>query len=138
GGTCEVTGSGGAGALAGTLGPRSNVFDGPPAALFAPAGSRVGLTALQDVVRLAVLSAPPAADRPPSLITSTQAATRAVGKDSWTRHVTSVIDQWVSSSMLAGDTLHAAGAWSSYPPHKHDCDIPGIDVPMIVEYNYFF
>src|SRR2546430_11658943 len=33
GGTCEVTVSGGAGALAGTLGPRSNVFDGPPAAL---------------------------------------------------------------------------------------------------------
>src|SRR2546427_9336402 len=137
GGTCEVTVSGGAGALAGTLGPRSNVFDGPPAALFAPAGSRVGLTALQDGVRLAVLSAPPAADRPPSLITSTQAATRAVGKDSWTRHVTSVIDQRVSSRLLAGETLHAAGPWSSYPPHKHDRDIPGIEVPMEEVYHYF-
>ena len=103
----------------------------------APAGSRVGLTALQDGVRLAVLSAPPAADRPPSLITSTQAATRAVGKDSWTRHVTSVIDQRVSSRLLAGETLHAAGPWSSYPPHKHDCDIPGIEVPMEEVYHYF-
>src|SRR5439155_1385825 len=113
GGTCEVTVSGGAGALAGMLGPRSNVFDGPPAALFAPAGSRVGLAALQDGVRLAVLSAPPAADRAPSLITSAQSATRAVGKDSWTRQVTSVIDQRVSSRLLAGETLHAAGPWSS-------------------------
>ena len=137
GGTCEVTVSGGAGALAGTLGPRSNVFDGSPAALFAPAGSRVGLTALQDGVRLAVLSAPPAVDRPPSLITSTQVATRAVGKDSWTRQVTSVIDQRVSSRLLAGETLHAAGPWSSYPPHKHDANLPGREVPMEEVYHYF-
>src|SRR3989454_1203576 len=129
GGTCEVTVSGGAGALAGTLGPRRDVFGGPPAALFAPAGSRVGLSALHDGARLAVLSVPPAGDRPPSLISSMQVVTRAVGKDSWTRRVTSVVDQRVSSRLLAGETLHAAGPWSSYPPHKHDANLPGKEVP---------
>src|SRR2546428_8982239 len=93
GGACEITVSGGAGALAGTLASRPDVFGGPPAALFAPAGSRVGLSALHDGARLAVLSVPPAGDRPPSLISSMQVVTRAVGKDSWTRRVTSVVDQ---------------------------------------------
>lgn len=137
GGACEVTVSGGAGALAGMLGPRPDVFDGPPAALFAPAGSRVDLSALRDGARLAVLSAPPTADRPPALIAAAQVITRTVGKDSWMRRVTSVIDQRVSSRLLAGETLHAAGPWSSYPPHKHDRDIPGTEVPMEEVYHYF-
>src|SRR5256886_14064951 len=137
GGTCEVTVSGGAGALAGTLGPRRDVFGGPPAALFAPAGSRVGLSALHDSARLAVLSVPPAGDRPPSLISSMQVVTRAVGKDSWTRRVTSVVDRRVSSRLLAGEPLHAAGPWSSSPPHKHDANLPGKEVPMEEVYHYF-
>src|SRR2546428_4488109 len=128
GGTCEVTVSGGAGALAGTLGPRRDVFGGPPAALFAPAGSRVGLSALQDGARLAVLSVPPAADRPPSLISSTQVVTRAVGKDSWTRRGTNGVDQRVSSRLLAGGTPHAAGALASYPPHQPHAHPPGREV----------
>jgi len=137
GGTCQVTVSGGAGALAGTLGPRPDVFGGMPAALFAPAGSHVSLSVLRDAARLAVLSVPPAADRPPSLISSTQVVTRAVGKDSWTRRVASVVDQRVSSRLLAGETLHAAGPWSSYPPHKHDANLPGREVPMEEVYHYF-
>jgi len=137
GGACEITVSGGAGALAGTLGSRPDVFGGPPAALFAPAGSRVGLSALQDRTRLAVLSAPPAADRPPSLIESAQTVTRAVGKDSWTRRVTSVVDQRVGSRLLIGETVHASGPWSSYPPHKHDTDLPGREVPMEEVYHFF-
>src|SRR2546428_11471081 len=56
GGTCEVTVSGGARALAGTLGPRCDVFGGPPAALLAPAGSRLGLSALHHRPRRAGLS----------------------------------------------------------------------------------
>src|SRR2546428_7053041 len=137
GGACEITVSGGAGALAGTLGSRPDVFGGPPAALFAPAGSRVGLSALQDRTRLAVLSAPPAADRPPSLIVSAQTVTRAAGKDRWTRRVTSVVDQRVGSRLLIGETVHASGPWSSYPPHKHDTDLPGREVPMEEVYHYF-
>src|SRR5437879_10894888 len=41
GGTCEVTVSGGAGALAGTMGPRSTGVDGSPAGLSQHTESRV-------------------------------------------------------------------------------------------------
>ncbi len=137
GGACEVTVSGGAGALAGTLGSRPDVFGGPPSALFTSAGSRVGLSALQESAYLAVLSAPATAGRPPRLIDPAQVVTRVVGKDTWVRQVRSVVDQRIASRLLVGETLHTVGPWSSYPPHKHDANLPGKEVPMEEVYHYF-
>src|SRR2546428_2558952 len=85
GGTCQVTVSGGAGALAGTLGPRPYVFGRMPAALFAPAGSHVSLSVLPDAARLARFSVPPAADPPPPPLSPPPVVAPAGGQDSWTR-----------------------------------------------------
>ncbi|MDI6771439.1 MAG: 5-deoxy-glucuronate isomerase [bacterium] len=140
-GGCGVDASGGAGALSGALGPRASVFDGPPSALFVPAGSHVGLSASSDGVRLAFFSAPPSAARSPRIIGPDQVTVRNVGADAWSRRVTSVADQSVTSRMLVGETHNPAGHWSSYPPHKHDTrrtvgDGRG-EAPMEEVYHYF-
>ncbi|MDQ7840549.1 MAG: 5-deoxy-glucuronate isomerase [bacterium] len=119
-GGCVVNVSGSAGTLSGTLGPRASVFDDPPSAVFVPAGSRVDLVGLADGVRLALFSAPPSATRSPRIIGPDQVTVRNVGADAWSRRVTSVADQSVTSRMLVGETHNPPGHWSSYPPHKHD------------------
>lgn len=141
GGGCEATVSGNAATLAGTLGPRPSVFDGPPSALFVPAGSRVALRAMREGVRLALFSAPPAADRPPRIIGTDQVTVREVGADAWSRRVTSVADQGTASRMLIGETFNPAGHWSSYPPHKHDTRRTAAggrgEAPMEEVYHYY-
>ncbi len=130
-----------AGVPAAVMGPRASVFDAPPAALFVPAGSRVGLTPLREGVRLALFCAPPVSERPPRIIGPDQVTVREVGRGAWARRVTSVADQSVASRMLVGETFNPAGHWSSYPPHKHDTrratgDGRG-EAPMEEVYHYF-
>lgn len=119
-GGCGVNVSGSAGALTGTLGPRASVFDGPPSAVFVPAGSRAVLLGFDGGAHLALFSAPPSAARAPRIIGPGQVTVREVGADIWSRRVTSVADQSVTSRMLVGETRNPPGYWSSYPPHKHD------------------
>ncbi len=123
-GGCEVTvtcaDTEAAGVPAAVMGPRASVFDAPPAALFVPAGSRVGLTPLREGVRLALFCAPPASERPARIIAPDQVTVREVGRGTWARRVTSVADLGISSRLLVGETYNPAGHWSSYPPHKHD------------------
>jgi 5-deoxy-glucuronate isomerase len=38
--------------------------------------------------------------------------------------------------LIAVEVLTPAGNWSSYPPHKHDEDLPGVEVPL--EEIYYF
>lgn len=139
GGGCEVTIEGTGETAAGTLDSRTSVFDGPPCAAFVPAGSRVGLRSLRDGARLALFSAPPAADRPARLIGAHEVTVRSVGADSWARRVTSVVDQRVASRLLVGETRNPAGHWSSYPPHKHDAHPSDghREAPMEEVYHYF-
>ena len=44
------------------------------------------------------------------------------GRDEWERTVITLIDPGSvgSQRLIAGQTTHASGGWSSYPPHRHD------------------
>jgi 5-deoxy-glucuronate isomerase len=44
------------------------------------------------------------------------------GRDEWERTVSTLIDPGSVGSrrLIAGQTTHASGGWSSYPPHRHD------------------
>jgi 5-deoxy-glucuronate isomerase len=44
------------------------------------------------------------------------------GHDEWERTVITLIDPSSCGSrrLIAGQTTHASGGWSSYPPHRHD------------------
>lgn len=137
GGVCEYTVSGAAGSLSGVLDSRPSVFDGLPSAVYLPPGVRIGFVSPRTGARMAIFSAPPAGDRRLRQINPSEVSVRTVGKDSWTRRVCSVVDQRVASRMLVGETINQAGSWSSYPPHKHDAEVPGREVPMEEIYHYF-
>ena len=38
--------------------------------------------------------------------------------------------------LLAGETLNPPGNWSSSPPHKHDCEVPGKEAQLEEIYLY--
>ncbi|MDR7485346.1 MAG: 5-deoxy-glucuronate isomerase [Armatimonadota bacterium] len=137
GGVCEFTVSGAAGSLAGVLDSRPSVFDGPPQAVFLPSGSRLGLASPRVGARLAIFSAPPLADRRLRLIGPHDVSVRQVGKETWSRRVTSVVDATVASRLAVGETFNPPGHWSSYPPHKHDAPVPGRETPMEEIYHFF-
>jgi 5-deoxy-glucuronate isomerase len=137
GGACEFAASGAAGSLGGLLDSRPSVFDGLPSALYLPPGMRLGLSSPRGGARLALFAAPPADDRPLRRIDPQEVGVRNVGRDAWPRRVISVVDQRIASRLLVGETLNQAGCWSSYPPHKHDAEVPGREVPMEEVYHYF-
>ncbi|MDQ7848978.1 MAG: 5-deoxy-glucuronate isomerase [Armatimonadota bacterium] len=135
GGACRYAVSG-AGSLEGVLDSRPALFEGPPSALYLPPGARLRLTG-QDGARLALFTAPPVADRPPRAVLPDEVSERSVGREAWARTVRSVIDQRTASRLLVGETINRPGAWSSYPPHKHDVHVPGREVPMEEVYHFF-
>jgi len=136
GGSCDFVASAGAATLSGLLETRPAIFDGPPTALYLPPGTRLELSSSRAGARLALFSAPPAGDRPLRQVHPDQVTVRAVGRDAWSRRVCSVVDQRVASRLLVGETINQAGAWSSYPPHKHDTEVPGREVPMEEVYHF--
>jgi 5-deoxy-glucuronate isomerase len=137
GGVCEYSVSGAAGALSGFLDSRPSVFDGPPSAVYLPPGIRLSMSSPRIGARLALFTAPPAGDRRLRHIDATEVGVRSVGREAWSRRVYSVVDQRVASRLLVGETINQAGFWSSYPPHKHDAEVPGREVPMEEIYHYF-
>jgi 5-deoxy-glucuronate isomerase len=56
---------------------------------------------------------------------------KTVGRENWKRRVVDIIDPSVRASRLVlGETFNAPGAWSSFPPHKHDTATPGVEAKM--------
>ncbi len=137
GGACEVAVSGAAGALSAVLDSRLGVFEGPPAAAYVPAGATVRLTCSNTRADLAVFAARPREARPPRVIRAREVVTKTVGSGNWTRQVTSVVDDRIASRLLIGETINPAGHWSSYPPHKHDANVPSRECPMEEVYHFF-
>jgi len=45
-------------------------------------------------------------------------------------------DVTIADRLIAVEALTPAGNWSSYPPHKHDEDVPGVETPL--EEIYYF
>jgi len=136
GGHCAWTISGASGELAGVLDSRKEIFDGPPSAIFMPAGSRLQLESGGGTAKLAFFSTPPQEERSPQAVGPQEVTVRTVGAESWTRRVVSVIDERIASRLLIGETINVPGDWSSYPPHKHDAELPGREVPMEEIYHY--
>ena len=120
----------------GVLGKRLSPFEGPPDALYVPAGSDWSVTA-ETGLELAVCTAPGggeyAAKRiPPGLHTPFRR-----GSGSNLRHITNVMpeDDASAHSLLVVEVITPGGNTSSYPSHKHDRD----DLPResLLEETYY-
>lgn len=110
------------------IGGRASPFQGPPHALYVPAGGNYTLEALTDNVECAIGSGPvpnPSQARVPRLIApgDVRVTTRGSGDNERTIHDILMEDQ-PAETLLVTEVLTPGGHWSSYPPHKHDMHDP--------------
>ena len=135
----------GADPLSFTLTGRTGVFDGPTDVAYAPPGASLRLRPPADLpegdaVRVAVCLARteggtgiparylPAADVPVEL--------RGAGIASRQVRNFGVPGALDAHRMIAVEVITPAGNWSSWPPHKHDTDRPGLEADL--EEIYWF
>lgn len=118
---------------------RGSVFDGPSDFVYLPPRARVRVHASPS--RPASLAFPsarasrrlpvrygPAADVPVEL--------RGAGQCSRQVHNFCGAGVFEADKLIAVEVLTPAGNWSSYPPHKHDENVPGMECPL--EEVYYF
>ncbi|MEK4463790.1 5-deoxy-glucuronate isomerase [Paenibacillus sp. FSL H8-0315] len=105
------------------IGERMSVFeDLPPYAVYIPAGGHYEVTALTEL-ELAVCLAPGTGKYAPRLIAPCDTVAEARGSGSMSRRVVNILpEQSEAESLLVVEVRTGGGNWSSYPPHKHDCD----------------
>lgn len=120
----------------GSLGKRMSPFDGPPAALYVPAGVDWQVTADTDL-ELAVCTAPDRVRNLSARVISADKLSKEVrGKGTNTRYVTNILPEGEpAQSLLVVEVITPGGHTSSYPPHKHDKD----DLPResLLEETYY-
>ncbi|MDQ6714774.1 MAG: 5-deoxy-glucuronate isomerase [Actinomycetota bacterium] len=125
------------------LAGRPSVFAGPTDVAYLPPGSQTSLTA-RGAARVAVgyaVTATPRGSREPAAFRHVSAKDVAVelrGAGSASREVRSFAtpDVLQAHSIIACEVVTPAGNWSSYPPHKHDTDRPGVETEL--EEIYYF
>lgn len=117
-------------------GTRPDVFSGPPVMIYLPPHSRCEIVA-SEPADCGIFSAESDVSAPPVLMQGQDVKANDVGRDNWRRMVYSALDERVRAGrLLAGETLNPPGAWSSYPPHKHDQPNPPNEA--VLEEIYFF
>ena len=104
------------------IGVRDSVFDGPPTAVYVPAGVEYTVTA-ETALEFAVCSAPGDANGKVRLIEPGAHARETRGRGTNTRYVQDILPEAdEADSLLVVEVITPGGNWSSYPPHKHDTD----------------
>ena len=105
----------------GEIGKRMSPFEGPPEAVYVPAGSRFEISAITELV-MASCTAPGGGNHPARVIDVPPQFER--GKGSNLRLVTNILPEEDpgAHSLLVVEVITPAGHSSSYPPHKHDTD----------------
>jgi 5-deoxy-glucuronate isomerase len=118
GGRCAIT-VGDAAAWEG-LGGRDSVFDGAATSVYVPPGMPYRI-ATAGQAEIAVLRAPADAGGEPYVIRPSEVAVADRGGGAWHRTVHTILDDSrPARRLVVGETFNEPGAWSSYPPHKHD------------------
>jgi len=121
GGRCTVEGSG----EKVEIGPRKDVFEDQPWAVYAREIDRLKLTA-RARLEIVVSGAPaPSREFILKVIEPRDVVERFVGSGTCRRRVRTIVgEEFEAEKLLVGETLNEAGKWSSYPPHRHEKDSP--------------
>ncbi|MFO8057085.1 MAG: 5-deoxy-glucuronate isomerase [bacterium] len=120
----------------GSMGPRKNVFDDLPWAAYVPGGKSFRIVADEES-ELTLSYAEWRKTEKPVLVTPEDVVVNHRGKPGYERYVRDVAVKNVQAdSLLVGETINAAGEWSSYPPHKHDTQIEGVETELEEVYFY--
>lgn len=109
---------------------RESVFTETASALCLPIESEAVFTASART-EIAICKAKTSEKRDPFFISPELTKEKTVGKENWERKVVDIISADAPASRLVvGETFNRPGNWSSFPPHKHDTAIPGVEVKM--------
>lgn len=105
---------------------RTDVFDGPTDVVFL--GAATALT-LRGEGRVAVAEAPTDERRPTQYVPADRVPVELRGADRASRQVQNVgtPDVIDAARLIVCEVLTPAGNWSSFPAHKHDADVPGVE-----------
>ncbi|MGW9631715.1 5-deoxy-glucuronate isomerase [Agromyces sp. NPDC055520] len=114
---------------------RASVFDGATDCLYLPPGSRA---ALSGTGRVAVAEAPATTRHPLRHIGRDEVPVELRGRGRASRQVHDLCTPAVldAERLIVCEVITPAGNWSSYPPHKHDEELPGRESAL--EEIYYF
>jgi len=114
---------------------RTSVFKGLPHAMYLPPGVDCDVTAESAAV-IAVGKAPAGGEFAPRFITPAAVTVEMRGGHNAERQITHLIDPGQAERLLCVEVYTPSGNWSSYPPHRHDEYVPGVEVDLDEIYHY--
>jgi 5-deoxy-glucuronate isomerase len=122
------------------IGKRANVFGGKPFAVYIPPHTSFQVSA-HSSLEVALCYAAEIAGAPapqPFLITPADVDTGVWGAANFSRNFHGVLVETEQpvQRIIVGETFTPSGNWSTYPPHKHEQEVPGKEVFM-EEFYYF-
>jgi 5-deoxy-glucuronate isomerase len=123
--TSEADGADRAFELAG----RASVFDGPSDVLYLGVGVAAELSAIGGSGRIAVAEAPASVPKPTRYIARDDVPVelRGAGRSSRQVHNFGTPDALDADRFIVCEVITPAENWSSYPAHKHDTHLPGVE-----------
>jgi 5-deoxy-glucuronate isomerase len=132
--TNEADGAAGAFELAG----RASVFDGPSDVLYLGVGVAAELSSLGGSGRVAVAEAPASVRKPTRHIARDEVPVelRGAGRSSRQVHNFGSPEMLDADRFIVCEVITPAENWSSYPAHKHDTHVPGVESAL--EEIYYF
>ena len=132
-GACAVTVDGEALALEG----RDGVFAAVTDFVYAPRDARIEIASDRGG-RFALPSARAAHRLEPRHVPADDVEVELRGAGQASRQINNFCgpDATIADRLIAVEALTPAGNWSSYPPHKHDEDVPGVETALEEIYYY--
>ena len=118
------------------LGPRRDVFESYPHALYLPDGHQASFQAAE-TSEIAECRAPSTAQLEPRVVRPEDCGFEIRGGGNATRQIVDILPpSFPADRLLICEVFTPSGNWSSYPPHKHDVDNPPAEVDLEEVYYY--
>jgi len=114
---------------------RANPFGGLPHALYAPPRTPFAVLA-ETEVELGIGSAAATGRLRPRFIAPEDVTVEMRGGHNALRQITHVLDPGDAERLLCVEVYTPSGNWSSYPPHRHDEHVPGVEVDLDEVYHH--
>ncbi|HZJ08145.1 MAG TPA: 5-deoxy-glucuronate isomerase [Trueperaceae bacterium] len=114
---------------------RGSVFEGLPHALYVPPGTEYILSA-SSAVEFGIGTAPAVGRFETRFIEPGDVTVELRGGHNVERQISHLIDPGQAEHLLCVEVYTPSGNWSSYPPHRHDEHVPGVEVELDEVYHY--
>ncbi|CAA7603244.1 5-dehydro-4-deoxy-D-glucuronate isomerase [Acididesulfobacillus acetoxydans] len=121
------------------LGKRANVFAGPAATVYIPRDSSYRVEGKSADFEAALCLVKADKKLAPFVVKPEEVVINHRGGQSWKRDVHDIIvdnGEGKVDKIVLGETYGDPGNWSSFPSHKHDQSIPGVETEL-TEIYYF-